>query len=210
MLELLSSKVGSKRFSYMLAYIHRQALKAQRSLMSAVSMQCNAIPCYAAPSRTVPLCTVGPQSHGTSQSILKVIIHARALVLAHILLLLVHLDYHSTSRRLFDTFIIPFFDEPWESQADSLATTIRQRRSTGFIPWTERQIGRFHLPDETRLEPDVWLVFGNSGMGVERFGFSDDGGGELGVQFLEDGLGEAGADIADCFEMFGGGVVAGE
>lgn len=47
-------------------------------------------------------------------------------------------------------------------------------------------------------------------MGVEGLGFVNDVGGELGMERLEDGFGEAGADVADGFEEFFCGVVASE
>jgi hypothetical protein len=47
-------------------------------------------------------------------------------------------------------------------------------------------------------------------VGVEGLGTLDDDFGELRVEVLEDLLGEAGADVADCFVGVGEGVVAGE
>lgn len=47
-------------------------------------------------------------------------------------------------------------------------------------------------------------------MGVEGLGALDDDFGELGVEVLEDLLGESGADVADRFVRIGEGVVAGE
>ena len=46
-------------------------------------------------------------------------------------------------------------------------------------------------------------------MGIERFGSIDRVLFEEGVEFFEDGFGEAGADVADCFVGLLGGVVAG-
>ena len=47
-------------------------------------------------------------------------------------------------------------------------------------------------------------------MRVEGLGALDDAGGQLGVQLFEEGLGEAGADVANSFEAFARGVVAGK
>jgi hypothetical protein len=47
-------------------------------------------------------------------------------------------------------------------------------------------------------------------MRIEGFGAIDGDGGELGVEFLEDGFGEAGSDVADGFVGVGVAVVAGE
>ena len=47
-------------------------------------------------------------------------------------------------------------------------------------------------------------------MGVEGFGSVDDVILELGVEFLQNGLGEAGADVAHRLVLLGGSVVAGE
>jgi hypothetical protein len=54
------------------------------------------------------------------------------------------------------------------------------------------------------------LVLSAGGVGVEGFGTVDDDGGEGGVEFFEDLFGETGANVADCFVGFGGGVPASE
>lgn len=82
----------------------------------------------------------------------------------------------------------------------------------GPVPGTERQIGGLDLPDEAGLEPDVRLVLVAGRVGVEGFRAVDGvlGLAELSVELFEDGVGEAGADVADGLERLGGGVVAGE
>jgi hypothetical protein len=47
-------------------------------------------------------------------------------------------------------------------------------------------------------------------VGVEGLGAIDGYGGELGVEFFEDGFAEAGADIADAFVSVSRCIVAGE
>ena len=80
------------------------------------------------------------------------------------------------------------------------------------VSGAERQIRRLDLPDEAGFEPDVRLILVAGRVGVEGFRSVDDviGLAELGVELFEDGVGEAGADVADGFKGLGGGVVAGE
>lgn len=143
-----------------------------------------------------------------SSSILEIIINRRALVLRHALLLLIHLHHHPAPRRLLGPLILPFLDEAREPEADALAAGVAEGVAPGLVAGAEGQVGRLDLPDEAGLEPDVRLVLGDGGVGVERFGPVDDAGREAGVQALEHGLGEAGADVAHRFVDLLGAVVA--
>ena len=143
-------------------------------------------------------------------SILEIVINTRPFTFPHTLLLLVHLHNHPTPRRLFNLLILPLLDKAREAQTDPLPTAIGQRVGASLVPRAERQIGRFHLPHETRFEPDIGLVLWNGGVGVEWFRFVNDGRFELVVKVFEDGFGKACADVADSLKGFGGWIVAGE
>lgn len=143
-------------------------------------------------------------------SILEIIIHTRPLIPRHVLLPLIHLNHHATTRRLLRLLIIPNPHKPWKPQTDPPPTRIPQRRRARLVPRTQRQISRLDLPDEAGLEPDVRLVLGHGAVGVKGFRPIDGVLGEQGVQFLEDDLGEAGADVADGLVGLRRRVVAGQ
>lgn len=144
-------------------------------------------------------------------SILKIIVHSRRLILRHTLLPPIHLSNLPTRRSIHSLLIIPHADEARESQTNTLLTRgVDALFATGLVARAEGQVSRFDLPDVAGLEPDVGLVLRSRGVGVEGFGALDNDFRELGVEVLEDLLGEAGADVANCFVGVGEGVVAGE
>jgi hypothetical protein len=143
-----------------------------------------------------------------STSILKIVVDRRPLILRHTLLLSIHLRHLSRSSSHIWFLIIPHADKPWESQTDALLP-INAFLTSRFIPRTQRQVGSLDFPDVARLEPDVWLVLVTRRVGVEGFRAINDDGGELGVEFFEDGFAEASADVADGFVGVGGGIMAG-
>lgn len=154
-----------------------------------------------------------------SISILKIIISRGPLIFRHTLLLLIQLHHHPTRCRLLRFLILPLLDKSREPETYSLSPTptpgvarviIAQDIAAGLVARTQGQVGGFDFPDEAGFEPDVWLVFRDGGVSVEGFGAVDDCVAELGVEVFEEGFGEAGADVADCFVGLAGGVVAGE
>lgn len=156
----------------------------------------------------MPRIGINQQTGNNPLSILEIVIHARPLLLCNTLLLPIQLSNLPTTRRLLSLLIISLFDEPREPEADAL--TPGHITACSLIPWAQREIRSLYFPHKLRLEPHVRLVFRYSGVGVERFGSVDDERGEGRVQFFEDGFGEPGADVADCFVSLLGGVVGGE
>lgn len=91
--------------------------------------------------------------------ILKVIINRRPLTLRHTLLLPIHFNHLSRTRRHIRLLIIPDLNKPRKPQTNALLSpSLKALLTSSLIPRTERQIGSLNLPDDFGLEPDVGLV----------------------------------------------------
>lgn len=110
----------------------------------------------------------------TKLSILEIIIHRRALILRHTLLLSIHLRNLPTTRRLIHLLIIPNLDKPRKPQTNPLfARRINALLTASLVPWTERQVRRPDFPHVARLKPHVRLVLAARGVRVEWLGAVD-------------------------------------
>lgn len=93
----------------------------------------------------------------SSTLVLKVIINRRPLVLAHALLLSIHLHNLLRARSFVGFLVVSDFDETRESERDTLLT-ICTILIPSLISRAEGQISSLNFPNMLRLEPDIRLV----------------------------------------------------
>lgn len=141
---------------------------------------------------------LGPSNSATSALVLEVVIHSRALILGHTLLLVVHLHHLPTTRCFIRFLVISDLNKSRKSQTDTLlATGVEPLLHTRLVPRAQRQVRSANLPDIPGLEPDVRLVLATRRVRIEGLRSVDNNLAQLLVQFFEDSLGETGPDVAN-------------